>query len=192
MKINKYFIIFLLILFLGLGSYYLVHFGYYPVAFVNAKMITARSLNNDFVAAYQYYGNVLVARGADVKSEGFKRELNRQLLNRAIDNILVNKGLEIIVGKDLAQIMENKLSAPNLSSAELAESVKNLYGLSLPEFRELVLVPQAEREVLEGRLTLQKKELTAWLNEARGLARVWILLPNLSWNGKEVVVATSN
>ncbi len=189
MKINKYFIILLSILFLGLGSYYLVHFGYYPVAFVNAKMILARSMNNDFVAAYQYYGNVLAAQGADVKSEGFKRELNRQLLNRAIDNILIDGGLKTIVGNDLAQLVENKLSAPNLQSPELAQSVQSLYGLSLPEFRNLVLVPQAERELLEGRLTLEKKELAAWLNEARGLARVMILLPNLSWNGKEVVIS---
>ena len=190
MKTNHYFIILLSILFLGLGGYYLVHFGYYPVAFVNSKMILARSMNNDFVAAYQYYGNVLGAQGTDVKSEGFKRELHRQLLNRAIDNILIGGGLETIVGNDLAQLVENKLSAPNLKSKELADSVESLYGLSLPEFRELVLVPQAEREILEGRLTLQKKELSDWLTEARGLARVWILLPNLSWNGKEVVVAT--
>ncbi|TSC88841.1 MAG: Uncharacterized protein G01um10143_738 [Parcubacteria group bacterium Gr01-1014_3] len=188
MKTNHYFIILLSILFLGLGGYYLVHFGYYPVAFVNAKMILARSMNNDFVAAYQYYGNILGAQGTDVKSEGFKRELHRQLLNRAIDNILINGGLKTIVGNDLAQLVENKLSAPNLQSPELAESVESLYGVSLSEFRKMVLVPQAEREVLEGRLTLQKKELAVWLTDARALARVMILLPSLSWNGKEVVV----
>lgn len=192
MSTNKYFIILLSILFLGLGGYYLVHFGYYPVVFVNAKMILARSLHSDFVAAYQYYGNVLGAQGTDVKSEGFKRELHRQLLNRAIDNILIDGGLKTIVGNDLAQLVEKKLSAPNLSSPELAESVQSLYGLTLPEFRDLVLVPQAEREILEGRLTLEKKEISTWLSEARGLARVLILLPNLSWNGKEVIIATSN
>lgn len=189
-KFQWFYLTFLIIVFFGLGSYYFIHFGYYPVAIVNYKLITAKALNEEYVAAYRYYAgaSLLVGKADDIDKPEFKKELRRATLNDLIEKVFINKELQKRIGKDLGGIIQNKISASANGKDNLEEAAKSLYGLNLADFREMVLEPRAEREILEGRLFLEKKDLNSWLSEAAQDAKVFIVTPEFYWDSNKVAL----
>ena len=185
-KFQWYYLTFLVIVFAGLGFYYLVHFGFYPLAVINGSLVSARSFNEEFVLAYQYYARALAGQ-TDVSSKEFQKELRRATLNSLIQKALISAGLKEKVGNDLDSIVENKISAQKIDSQTLEQAARAVYGLSLADFKQMVLIPQAQREILEGRLTLEKKKFEDWLVEATQAAKVFILTPEFYWDKNKVV-----
>ncbi|MDO8466529.1 MAG: SurA N-terminal domain-containing protein [bacterium] len=183
MSLEKYFTTFLLILFVGLGAYYMVHFGYYPVAIVNSSLVTANRFETEYAVAYHYYLRALGSnKDSDPRSRGFKRELRRAVLEDLVDQSLIKNDLVFRVGKDLPEIVENKImTAQKIDLKTIEETAKMLYGLSLADFKSLVLVPQAQKEILQGRLFLEKKDYEKWLQEAKKNAKVFIVTPEFYW-----------
>ena len=82
--------------------------------------------------------------------------------------------------------MENKIREA-LKDPDFPSAALTLYGLTSEGARRYLLVPQAEREILEGRLFLEQQELDAWLLAAKQAARVTLLIPGFSWNNGGVV-----
>jgi len=97
-----------------------------------------------------------------------------------IENVLIKSELKIKVGADLPALVKKKIPP-------FQESAAAVYGLTGAEFKELVLTPQAHRELLEGRLSLENADFQSWLHEARQNAAVYIFINGLKWNGTEVV-----
>ena len=188
MTFQKFYLAFLLIFFVGLGAYFIFHSGYYTIAFVNGTVITARSLHEMYVSAFHYYGTLLKNNNGDLENirEDFKQGLQLQVLNQLIERILVSRGVKNAVGKDLQELVDAKLAIPKLQEANFQEAVKTMYGLDAADFKETILIPQAYREILEGRLTLENKNLDGWLTEARKLAKVTILMGGFTWQGGEL------
>ncbi len=180
----KYKIIFLAIVFLGLGSYYFVRSGLYPVAIVNSTFIWSKSYREHYNAALIYYQNLFANYSKEemekVNIPDFLQELRRATLDKLIENVLIYGELENKVGKDLSSLVERKLPA-------FEDPASSVYGLSPAQFKEMVLVPQAQREILEGRLFLNKQTMDDWLLQARSSAKVFILSSSFTWNGSEVV-----
>ncbi len=54
-----------------------------------------------------------------------------------------------------------------MSDEDLLEAAETLYGASAGEFRGAVLVPQAEREILMGKLYLEGEKVEDWLAKER-------------------------
>lgn len=189
-KFQWFYLMFLAIVFFGLGSYYFIHFGHYPVAIVNSRLITAKALNEEYIVAYRYYAGaaLLAGKREEIDNPDFKKEIRRATLNNLVEKALISKELEKRIGKDLGGIIENKISASINDRSNLEEAAENLYGLSLADFQEMVLAPQAEREILEGRLFLEKKDLSAWLFEAASNAKVFILTPEFYWDSNKVAL----
>jgi len=81
----KFKITLLLIIFITLGVYYLIHNGYYPVALVNGKLISARLYEKEFRAALIYYRNAMrtyAREDLDLKKYAdFVEELRRAALH---------------------------------------------------------------------------------------------------------------
>lgn len=188
MSLQRYFTTFLVILFVGLGAYYLVHFGYYPVAVVNRSLITANSFETEYAVAYHYYVKALAnSEDTDPRTRDFKRELRRAVMENLIEHSLINDDLTVRVGGELSEIVENKIaSAQKTDMKTIEETAQILYGLTLAEFKSLVLVPQAQKEILQGRLFLEKKEYANWLQEARKKAKVFIVTPEFYWHDSAV------
>ncbi len=183
MSLQRYFTTFLLILFVGLGAYYLVHYGYYPVAVVNSQIITANRFEIEYAVAYNYYVRALsVSNDTDPRTREFKKELRRAVLDNLLEQALVRQDLSSRVGKDLNKIVQGKiLNSQKIDPKTLEETARVIYGLDLSEFESLVLVPQAQKEILQGRLFLEKKEYDQWLQEAKKNAKVFIITPEFYW-----------
>ncbi len=179
-----------MIVFVSLGAYYFVRFGYYPVAIINFRLITASALNEEYAVVYRYYAGAVLLPGKNVEMESleFKKELRRATLQDLIEKSLISQELEKRVGRDLVGIVEKKINFSTDNKQNLEEAARLLYGLNLADFKEMILAPRAEREILEGRLFLEKKNLDEWVAEATGDARVFILTPEFFWKDGSVVL----
>lgn len=171
-------ILFLAIIFFGLLGYYLIHGGLYPVAIVNGSPIWARDLIIQRGAAIVYYQNAL--RVSFPEGSKDLTEIRRAALDKLIENVLIYKELRNRVGAELGGLVDRKMPV-------FKDSVAAIYGLTPAKFKELVLEPQARRELLEGRLFLDKESLGDWLWQARKKANVIILSSRLGWNGSGTV-----
>ena len=181
-------ILFLMVVFTGVASYYVVHLGHYPVAIVNGTMITAKALNEEYAVAFQYYARTLSGqKEINPNSRDVQKELRRATLNDLVQKALISAELKTRVGDDLDSVVESKISTETKDSQALAEAAKILYGLDFVHFKQMVLVPQAEKELLQGRLFLENKKFADWLGEAEKSAKVTILTPEFSWATNKVV-----
>lgn len=173
-------------MFFGLGVYYLAHNGLYPVIIVNSKFIFQRTFEKEFQAAAVYYQNALrtYSGNSNLNREdlrGFFQEIRRAALDNLIENTLIYNELQRRAGKALNEIVDKKLPA-------FKESAVALYGMTAEEFKKMVLIPQARREVLEGRFLLEKQDFAEWLFKEKQDAQIYILLPQFNWDGSQVAV----
>lgn len=190
---NKKLIIFLSLVIVVIGGiFYLIASRSYPAALVNFSPVGYADFKKDTAAATQYYAKALETynRGQAtlVNAPDVKMEIERAVLDRLIENSLIEKELrKIMKSGDIENIINNKIEQA-MSGVDVSKEVEALYGLSLTDFKENVLKPQARQDALEGRFILDNKNFSDWLKEARSKAQVLILIPNFSWNGEEVVV----
>lgn len=186
-KFQWFYLTFLGLIFVGLAGYYLIHFGYYPVAVVNTEIISAKDLNYEFSLAYRYYSVVLGNKhGYDVESREFRRELRGAALENLIEKSLIYKEAKARIGRELERLVDNKINKEITNQQSVEEAAKLLYGMNLADFKELVLVPQARKEILEGRLFLEKKDFRNWLAQTKNSASVFILTPEFYWESGEL------
>ena len=174
----------------GFGSYVLVSIGYYPIAMVDWHIITARELERDFSAAYRYFENALVTYGADperLTGESERKEIWRAALDKIIVDSLTLRELNRRLSKaEHQEVANTKIQNFFKSNANVADAAKTLYGLDLETFEERLLLPEARREILEGRMSLAGENFQDWLKTARANASVLILTPDLKWEGGQV------
>lgn len=179
-------IIFLLTVAAIIGVVYLIATKSYAAVFVDFSAISVKSFEADFEAALVYYEKALKTYNkgdaAVIDSEEVKKEIQRAVLDKLIDNAVVHRELLERMGKkELESVIENKIKEIEKKSAEIEEGIKDIYGFSLEDFKTKVLKPMAEEEILEGRLFLENKNFEKWLKEERARARVIILMPGFKW-----------
>lgn len=180
--LNKYFITFLTIVFAGLLIYFIVNAGYYPVAVVNGDLVGARQFNREYGVVFRYYAKTLAeSKEVDVGSPDFQKELRRAVLQGLIERELIGEGLKEKIGRDFRAAVNRWLSDQNISGEAMEQAAKFVYGLSLADFREMVLIPRAERELLAGRLQQEKTNLEDWLARSLKSANVFVVTPEFYW-----------
>ncbi len=190
-KFQWFYLTFLLAVFIGVGFYYFIHLGHYPIATVNGKWIAAKDFNNEYSVAFQYYAKTLAKqKQIDLRSADFQKELRRAALNDLIDKSLINAELKQRTGSDFDSILDNKIGEQKMDSKALADAARLLYGMNVDDFKVLVLIPQAEKELLDGRLFLEQRKLDEWLADAEKMAHVIILTPEFGWATNKVVLST--
>ena len=74
-------------------------------------------------------------------------------------------------------------TTPNLS---LGKASKKIYGLSEPDFKRLVLLPQAEKDLLTKHYEYNPAELENLLNDLAKNAQIKIYYPGYEWSDGEV------
>lgn len=171
----------------GAAAAYAVLRGAYPVVLVNGTTISNEMYGSKYSAALSYYRSAL-ATYADAAAFGAaeRRELRRAVLEGLVEEALVHEELLRREPKELGAVVENKIREA-LKDPDFPSAARTLYGLTSEGARRYLLVPQAEREILEGRLFLEQQELDAWLLAAKQAARVTLLIPGFSWNNGGVV-----
>ncbi len=186
-------IIFILIAGLAVcGILYLVLIQSYPVASVNWHLITLKSFEKDYTAATSYYRNLLETYDKNqapvLDSPEIQREISRAVLERSVENVLIDQELKKQLKTDELEKMLNKRIQEVLKGKDIEKEVKTLYGLSMKDFEERILEPEAEREIITGRFFLENKNFEDWMKDAKKQAQVAILLSNLKWDGSGVVI----
>jgi len=182
-------IIFGLLMAAGIGTHISVRDGNYPVAIVNFGIITAKSVDEDFSAAYRYFQNAMLVSGSDpstLDTPESKREIRRATLDKLITDLFVYNELKVRLGVEFQAIAEKNIEQFLKINSNIEEGAKKLYGLDILGFKRRVLQPQAYKEILEGRMFLANEKFDDWLKDRRAQASVIILTPDLQWKDGEV------
>ncbi len=187
-------IIILLILRIGLsvGCIYMIFSRSYPVAFVGWREISSDKLKTDSAIGMYYYKKAIETYIQDkveiMDSTEAKTTVQQAALNRLVENIFVHQELlRRLKEKEIQEMVDKKISDV-LNKPNITQEVKTLYGISLEDFKNRLLVPTAEGEILESRLLLEGKSFNDWIREARSKNSVIILLPGFVWDREQGVV----
>ncbi len=184
MSFKQSIVSFALIMALGVGGYSLVQKGIYPVAIVHLSVVTARQVAQDSRVAYTYFQNVLRSSGNDpsaLDTPESQLEIKRATLERLIFDKIIYRELDLRVKEDFTEIANKNIDQYISSNQNVEEGARLLYGLELPDFRDRILLPQAYREILEGRMFLGNQQFGDWLKNSGTNVRVFILSPGMQW-----------
>ncbi|RJQ29672.1 hypothetical protein C4571_00860 [Candidatus Parcubacteria bacterium] len=177
----KPYIVFVAFVAVGLTAIFLVSEGYYPVLLVEGEFISVRRFSKDYRAASLYYENFLRTYGGETNEEKLEpKEIQLSVLEQLVEDVLVRQEMERRVGRDADALIANKIEKFK-SDENLGEAVTALYGFSLADFEREVLIPQAEREVLMGRLFLDGEKIEVWLEGAKKSASVMTFSSAFHW-----------
>ncbi|MDP3052488.1 MAG: hypothetical protein Q8N22_00855 [bacterium] len=160
-----------------LAFFVLLKLNLYPVAFTSNWLITEKQLDKITAASLVYYQKTLsvYAAGTPIIGEELKKEIKRAALDKMIEDKIIEDTLTKKLGAEkLKKSVNEKLA--NLSlNGEIANASQILYNLSLNDFRDLVLTPEAKREIL--------KEQGIDLREIKKSCHPIILAPGFYWQG---------
>lgn len=166
--------------------------GYWPIALVDRTPVTYNEFKENFMMADHFYRSNLKLAGEDdrtVMSADAQRDLQRVTMEGIVEQVLIGHELaKRYSSSDLKQLVDNKIGSIDLASGDMAKGTQLLYGLTPEQFKELVLIPKAKQEILEGNLTLQNGTFNDWLTTRKSEAHVSIFIPALYWQGGEVKV----
>ena len=73
--------------------------------------------------------------------------------------------------------------SPNL---QLDTAARKLYGLSAEDFKELVLIPQAKRDLLTERFKDNQEQLNQMWEDLVKTADIKVYYPGYKWEGGEI------
>ncbi len=192
MSFRRSSITFAILMTIGLLSYRVAWDGLYPLVFVNYSFITGDEVDRNLSLAYDYYRNALTYSGSDPSKLDVPdsyNELKRAVIDEMISReIIMNELKSRVSSREIDEISEKNISAALKEAPQIADGINKLYGLSLADFKEQILIPQARKEILEGRMNLSSQDFNAWLGKARRESWILILSQDFVWDGAKVVL----
>lgn len=170
------------------GSLFFIQGGIYPVAIVNDSVITQREFSRAHRAASHYYETLRTQVSHRTTSTKIldQNEIELSVLNQLVENALVQEAMRRETGEIGDELVMEKVRRVE-NDPDVAAGARTLYGVDIVKFREIILLPQAERDILSARLYLKGEKFNEWLMKEKQSARVRILSPRYEWNGEEVV-----
>lgn len=177
----RWYIFFVLIVFLGSGAAFAAEEGYYPLLLVDGKVVMAQEFNRQYAASLSYYEKYL-ANGSPA-DDAARVRIAESVLTGMVESDLIDAEVRRQTGADLPNLIDDRISGFEKDSG-LAAAASSLYGLSFGDFRNEVLVPQAEKDILSGELFLKGQNLQDWLAAKKKSAQVVIFSPLYRWDGE--------
>jgi len=175
---NKKTIIFLIIVLVAISAFFAVQ--KIPVVKVNEKNIS--------------YGKFLKVKGALDKFDSVSElNLTYDVGEIALLNLIEQEFLDILIDNVDHNILfeaeklvaEAIVSTPNLS---LDEASKELYSLNAKDFKNLVLIPQAKKDLLDKYFKEKGQDiLQAWAS-LYGTATIKVYYPGYYWDTTEYTI----
>jgi len=165
----------------------------YPVAMVNGSPISANRFWKNYDGALRYADFIEKNSTSSVAKPVIpsNTEIQAQVLSQMVEAELIHQAAGKEVGSDLDYLVDNKLDR-HKSNQSLAQAARALYGMDLNDFRDEVMIPEAKKEILLGRLYLRGENFEEWFAEIKKSANVSIFSGKFSWDGERVVSVTSN
>lgn len=112
-------------------------------------------------------------------------EIKRGTLTFLIEDAIIRqKGDEVIEG--LGVLSREKALEALRSSNDPTGAAKAVYGLSLDDFRDLVLLPQARQDLLKEALIEKSQNFDTWLRDAKKKIMVRLFFVPFRWDGEAV------
>ena len=170
---KKYIVIPVVILFLGAVTY--AAFGFLPVLSVEGKRVSYGQFLKMY-GAYQYYDKVAEREAAPNK------ELRKLVLQGFVEDILLDKLIQK-TNSDFDNQAKDLVERAIADSKDLAlgEATKQLYGLSTADFKKLILIPEAKKNLLAKHYETSPDELERVWNEIIQNADVKVYYPGYLW-----------
>ena len=115
-----------------------------------------------------------------------------ELIANTLMNLMEQTLLDEVIKKTDSAIYEKAdglvatAIAKNETAATLGEAVKKLYGLSTKDFKKLILLPQAKKDLILKHYEKDNDGLQKLWDEVRLGAKVKIYYPGFYWDGEFV------
>jgi predicted flavoprotein YhiN len=163
----------------------ILQFNFYPVALTSKWIITSRQFSKIIESSLVYYQKIfsVYTTSTPITDTKFQQEIKRATLDKLIEDKIIDEVLLKKLGsEELKKMVDQKLA--NLSvNDKIADASQTLYNLSLKDFKNLVLLPEAKREILT--------EQGIDLQEIKKSYQPIILIPGLYWQN-EVLIQEEN
>ena len=172
----------------GITAFMFIRFNYYPIAFVGAEPISARRVVMNYQSALRYHQNLQNTYAPYAAAETPpSAELRASVLSSLVEAALIHRGVTREVGGSLKNLVRSKVEKYDRDQ-RFKLAAETLYGLRFADFKREVLVPQAEKDILSGRLFLKGEKFDEWLEEAKRSAPVLIFSTRFKWDGESVIM----
>ena len=186
-KFSKFFLVFVGAI---VVAYLVFSAKVYPVATVNDIFISAKSFDLTASAATNYYAQALKVYRLNTSStqEEFTSEMRRAALQSLIEDTLITAELQkTYEPTSLEGAITKRVGDTLASSTEITpEAIKTLFGLTMDDFKIMILAPRARQEILQHDLAAKHSDLETWLPDALARATVSIALTDLVWHNHQV------
>lgn len=161
--------------------------GWYPVALVNTTPIFYRTWKNSEIASKNFTQTQL--RAAKNKSIDFSSPENAQILLEVkrgtltflVEDAIIKKEGEKFVG--FSALAYQKVNEAVKDSDDLASAARAVYGISLDDFYNFVLLPQARRDVLKDVLG---SDFDSWFASVKREKKIRLFFVPFRWDGEAV------
>lgn len=113
-------------------------------------------------------------------------EIRRNTLTYIIEDKIISEegsnyidGFGSFTGEEVQKIMRASTRDPE-------EIARDVYGMTIDEYKALILAPEARRSAISGALESRGRTLDEWLYEMKIKKSVRIYFTEYRWNGKAV------
>lgn len=172
------------LLFIFIIFLFIVVLKYYPIVIVNNHLISARSFYKNYNAAIFYYNRQVSNNSSTIRLSS--ADIEATVLTGLVESGLIDDEVKNETGNDFDYLVRNKI-ARYQSDVELQKAAVVLYGVNFDDFKNEILIPQAERDILAGRLFLKGKNMNDWLKDAKKSAHVIIFSRSFKWDGEKII-----
>ncbi|MBI4225314.1 MAG: hypothetical protein HY617_03200 [Candidatus Sungbacteria bacterium] len=170
-----------------IAGFIVYEFGWYPVASVNGTLIFARAWQRAINAerrvinAHAFASHSRQIDFSSPKNAELFGIVRKNMLTFLIDSeIMAKEGAAVV--PDLGQLSIQRLN-DELSKSKITEQTASaVYGLDVALLKEMVLLPQAQQEILSQTLEADGKNFDDWLSGARGQAKVRFFFHSFQWD----------
>ncbi len=164
----------------------------YPVAVVDGSPVWMRTWEQ-MINAVEKFTNAERALGGESpldfslpENERISSDIRRNTLTYIIEDKIISEegnnfidGFGSFTGEEVQRIMRASTRDPK-------EIARDIYGMSIDEYKTLILAPQARRSALARTLESRGRTLDEWLYEMKIKKSVKLYFTEYRWNGKAV------
>lgn len=181
---KKFYTVFLLLIISAFAAVYFFKIGWYPLAIADSNLIWGWQLDKEAQSAMAYYSQTIKTYNIpgvdDEEIMLMEDDLKRASLERIIDKIIISKSLKSLEGDGAEDLVNDKIDK-YLENNKLESAASALFNLSFKDFIEIILVPQAEKELVEEKIKAEKRDFNNWLRIQRNQTKVYLFLKGSKW-----------
>jgi|AP45_3_1055517.scaffolds.fasta_scaffold25289_2 hypothetical protein len=186
---KKLYIILIVLVFAGFGMLNLVRIGWYPIALVNSQLVWGSTVEKEYASALKYYSQMLSTyKGKEVSDQQIKKikkEVKQATLDKIIEKMIIANNANELIGDEKSKLIEAKVKK-YLQDPKLKAAASALFNLSFDDFKTIILIPQAERELLEEQFSSENRDFNNWLKNQKKKAKVYLFTKEYTWTDQGI------